>query len=142
MNDLNTPESLCDRARRLAHEAEAKRLGKRAEEECAFLESILGADGMRAAPFHDESKTYTICGWRWSLYQIADQYYLALAFHPANLVRRQTPIGHTVITLEGLGEALIALDKEAAAIRAKYPETLWGDFRAWWDSWTIWSIIP
>jgi hypothetical protein len=128
------PESVCDRARRLAREKEAADEAKRAEAKIAFLNSLFKPGEYVA----NDDGTYTICGWIWRVLNPTSApclsfnesgpiaYTSAFNMHRGILLRTRYAYNVTQ-----LGDALLEIDAEVAYIDRRYPDTLWGNLKKW-----------
>lgn len=128
-------ESICERARRIAREEQAAARREREAKRAAFLDTICVP---HERTLNDDG-TYTICGWRWAIrggYDTKDLVSLVLNEHiplcaagPQWYVNRYRGFDldrHYVYNVKGLGQALLAIDRQCQLIDTQFPKTLWG----------------
>lgn len=140
--EKRAPESICDKARRLANEAEETKKKERSERELAFMKRMFETDDLAGAGVvmhkvrEDGTIEYLICGRRWvygeehllaraySGYLINIDYYMGF--------RLNNGFERRVNNLKDFGALLQRMEKREAELRAKYPENLWGWFKSKW----------
>lgn len=136
-------ESICDKARRLANEAEETKKRERAERELAFMRKMFETDDLASAGVvidkvrEDGTIEYLICGRRWVY---GEQHLLANAYS-GYLINLDNYMGFNlshgmfvsrVNNLKDFGALLQYMDKREAELRVKYPDNWWGRFKAKW----------
>lgn len=135
-------EPICSRARRIAQEEADHEQAELAAKLAVLLTAVCGDE----IPPRNDDGTYTICGYRWTPHGIYaggtsnlachDQYlgfYIDYGNRWNGLYECAVGAREVTDTLS-LGRALLAMDAHKAELMAKYPNTLWGRFRARWAS--------
>jgi hypothetical protein len=130
LSTLLASESLCDKLRRLGREEEDKFEAERVE----HIRKIVGDNTF--TPQKNSKGYYIICGYEWSLEYVThynDELIYGLRCESAHN-RFKLSRCYGVYSPETLGGALIQLDKQKGEIDAEFPNTLWGNLRAWWNA--------
>jgi hypothetical protein len=130
LSTLLTSESLCDKLRRLGREKEDKLEAERVER----IRKIVGDNTF--TPQKNSKGYYIICGYEWQLEYVTrcnDESIYSLDCESTHRGFRVS-YDYPIYSPETLGGALIQLDKQKGEIDAEFPNTLWGNLRAWWNA--------
>lgn len=132
-----TPESICDKARRLAQEDEVARKAAQRAKKQAFLDSMFKPGEYTL----NDDGTYTICGWKWQLWAGDEANGPYLTFNASaywqsspphlNLYRGVVLSYQSANDPLSLGRALRGIDENVADIDYCYPNTLMGRLSLW-----------
>lgn len=144
--EKRVPESICDKARRLANEAEETKKKERAERELAFMKQMFETDDLAGAGVvmdkvrEDGTIEYLICGRRWVYGEGFSHYEIyGKPIYSCYMTNCDKYLGHSlcdegwrVQDLETFGRLLKHIDQCETKLRAKYPDNWWGRFKAKW----------
>ena len=115
-------ESICDKARRLAREADEEYYASERKK----VSAIIGGE----APERGEDGLYNICGHKWRFIPSRGLSGMRLdcCTEYKEILIYQNPYAYDPVTF---GRSLIAADKQLALFKIQYPDTIWGNMKAW-----------